>query len=88
MQRHQTKQMLMFLSFCRVCLVSVSFCFYALVGAGFIDVPLIFSCPADHVPDWQPRIILLGMVEARSVNNVKNTLCICSLLAYAPTQTF
>ena len=24
-------------------------------------------CPADHVPDWQPRI-LLGMVEARSVN--------------------
>ena len=26
-----------------------------------------FSCPADHVPDWQPRI-LLGMVEARSVN--------------------
>ena len=27
-----------------------------------------FSCPADHVPDWQPRIILLGMVEARSVN--------------------
>ena len=30
-----------------------------------------FSCPADHVPDWQPRI-LLGMVEARLVN-VKNT---------------
>ena len=39
----------------------------------FKDVPLIFSCPAGHVvvPDWQPRI-LLGMVEARSVN-VKNT---------------
>ena len=37
----------------------------------FVDVPLIFSCPADHVPNWQPRI-LLGMVEARSVN-VKNT---------------
>ena len=36
-----------------------------------VDVPLIFSCPADYVPDWQPRI-LLGMVEARSVN-VKNT---------------
>ena len=31
---------------------------------------MIFFCPADHVPDWQPRI-LLGMVEARSVN-VKN----------------
>ena len=38
----------------------------------FIDVPLIFSCPADHVPDWQPHISL-GRVEARSVNNnVKN----------------
>ena len=32
---------------------------------------IIFSCPANHVPDWQPRN-LLGMVEARSVN-VKNT---------------
>ena len=30
----------------------------------FVDVPLIFFCPADHVPYWQPRI-LLGMVEAR-----------------------
>ena len=37
----------------------------------FVGVPLIFSCPTDHVPDWQPRI-LLGTVEARSVN-VKNT---------------
>ena len=36
-----------------------------------MDAPLIFCCPADHVPDWQPRI-LLGMVEARSVN-AKNT---------------
>ena len=33
--------------------------------------PLIFSCRADHVLDWQPRI-LLDIVEARSVN-VKNT---------------
>ena len=33
----------------------------------FVDIPLIFFCPADHVPDWQPRIYL-GMVEARSVN--------------------
>ena len=24
----------------------------------FVDVPLIFSCPADHVPNWQPRIVL------------------------------
>ena len=37
----------------------------------FVDVSLDFSCPTDHVLDWQPRI-LLGMVEARSVN-VKNT---------------
>ena len=36
-----------------------------------VDIPLIFSCPADHVPDWQPYM-LLGMVETRSVN-VKNT---------------
>ena len=34
----------------------------------FVDVPLIFDGPADHVPDRQPRVILLGMVEARSVN--------------------
>ena len=35
--------------------------------------PLIFSCPIDRVPEWRPRI-LLGMVEARSVNmGVKNT---------------
>ena len=38
----------------------------------FVDVPLIFFCPADHVPDWQPRK-LLGMVEARSVNVKKTT---------------
>ena len=37
-----------------------------------VDVPLIFFCPADHVPDWQPRV-LLGMVEARSVNVKKAT---------------
>ena len=29
-----------------------------------------FSCPANHVPDWQPRVSL-GTVEARSVD-VKN----------------
>ena len=33
----------------------------------FVSV-FFFFCPAYHVvPDWQPRI-LLGMVEARSVN--------------------
>ena len=36
------------------------------------DVPLIFFCPADHVPDWQPRI-LLCMAEARLVNVKKTT---------------
>ena len=36
-----------------------------------VDVPRTFFCPADHVPDWQPRM-LLGTVEARSVN-VKKT---------------
>ena len=48
------------------------FCFvlFSCSRWSFVDVPLIFSSPADHVPDWQPRI-LLGMVEARSVN-VKN----------------
>ena len=55
---------------------SLSFCFCLFVYIfcshwSFVDVPLIFFCPADHVPDWQPRI-LLGMVEARSVN-VKKT---------------
>ena len=49
---------------------SVSFRY---VGAFFVDVPLTFSCPADHVPDCQPRI-LLGMVEARSVNVKKRTI--------------
>ena len=52
--------------------LSFLFCFCFLFSRwSFVDVPLIFSCPADHVPDWQPRI-LLGMVEAGSVN-VKNT---------------
>ena len=37
----------------------------------FVDVPLIFSCPADHVPEWQPRM-LINVDEARSVN-LKNT---------------
>ena len=37
-----------------------------------VDVPLIFFCPTDHVPDWQPRV-LLGMLEARSVHVKKTT---------------
>ena len=57
----------MFLSLCRLC-VCVFLCFHW----SLVDVPLIFFCPADHVPDWQPRV-LLGMVEARSVNVKKTT---------------
>ena len=55
------------LSFLFVCIFHLFCSHWTLV-----DVPLIFFCPADHVPDWQPRI-LLGMVEARSVNVKKTT---------------
>ena len=48
------------------------FVFFFCSHSSLVDVPLIFFCPADHVPDWQPRI-LLGMVEARSVNVKKTT---------------
>ena len=51
---------------------SFSFVFFLCSHWSFVDLPLIFFWPADHVPDWQPRI-LLGMVEARSVN-VKKTI--------------
>ena len=47
--------------------VFILFCFVFCSRWSFVDAPLIFSCPANHVPDWQPRI-LLGMVEARPVN--------------------
>ena len=53
--------------------VSVSFRYVFFCSRwSFVDVPLTFFCPADHVPDWQPRI-LLGMVEARSLNVKKAT---------------
>ena len=57
----------MFLSLCRLCV-----CVFLCSQWSLVDVPLIFFCPADHVPDWQPRV-LLGMVEARSVNVKKTT---------------
>ena len=53
----------LFLYLCRFCVFVFFFCSHW----SLVDVPLIFFCPADHVPDWQPRV-LLGMVEARSVN--------------------
>ena len=60
----------MFLSLCRLCV-----CVFLCSHWSLVDVPLIFFCPADHVPDWQPRV-LLGMVEARSVNVKKTTTTI------------
>ena len=57
----------MFLSLCRLCV-----CVFLCSHWSLVDVPLIFFCPADHVPDWQPRV-LLGMVEVRSVNVKKTT---------------
>ena len=32
----------------------------------FVNVPLIFSCPVDHVLDWQPRLLLCS-IEAQSI---------------------
>ena len=62
--------------FCYSCsFLFVVFCvfvFFFCSHWSLVDVPLISFCPADHVPDWQPRI-LLGMVEARSVNEKKTT---------------
>ena len=62
--------------FCYSCsFLFVVFCvfvFFFCSHWSLVDVPLIFFCPADHVPDWQPRIVL-GMVEARSVNVKKTT---------------
>ena len=58
----------LFLSLCRLCV-----CVFSLLSLelGRCSSDLFF-CPADHVPDWQPRV-LLGMVEARSVNVKKTT---------------
>ena len=62
--------------FCYSCsflfVVFCMFVFFFCSHWSLVDVPLIFFCPADHVPDWQPRV-LLGMVEARSVNVKKTT---------------
>ena len=57
----------MFLSLCRLCV-----CVFLCSHWSLVDVLLIFFCPADHVPDWQPRV-LLGMVESLSVNVKKTT---------------
>ena len=56
-----------------LCLCSFLFLLFLLpcFRWSFVDVALIFSCSADLIPDWQPRI-LLGRVEVRLVNNVNN----------------
>ena len=66
----------LFLSLCRCFCV---FVFFFCSHWSLVDVPLIFFCPANHVPDWQPRI-LLGMVEARSVNVKKTTTTLFALV--------
>ena len=59
------------------------FVFFFCSHWSLVDVPLIFFCPADHVPDWQPRGVLLGMVEARSVNVKKTTTYILLYTRYS-----
>ena len=44
------------LSLRRFCLFVFFFCSHWSLE----DVPLIFFCPADHVPDWQPFITGYG----------------------------
>ena len=58
----------LFLSLCRFLCVCVFLLLSLELGRCSSDL----FCPADHVPDWQPRV-LLGMVEARSVNVKKTT---------------
>ena len=61
----------LFLSLCRFCLFVFLFILLSLeLGRCSSDL----FCPANHVPEWQPRI-LLGMFEARSVNVKKTTTC-------------
>ena len=49
---------------CALCYCSFLFVvFVFMLSLKLVNVPLIFPCPPDHVPDWQPRL-LLGMVEA------------------------
>ena len=76
--------------FCYSCsFLFVVCCVFLCSHWSLVDVPLIFFCPADHVPNWQPRV-LLGMVEARSVNVKKTTTYIyrCNVLIVpAPSET-
>ena len=64
---------LLFHSFCFLFMLSLELC--------RCSSDLFLSSRPRTVPDWQPRI-LLGMVEARSVN-VKNTTTIYNLHQYS-----
>ena len=71
--------------------LSFLFVFFVCSRWSFVDVPPTFFCPADHVPDWQPRTLeLLGMVEARSVNVKKTTTTtpIFRINIYIPGRLF
>ena len=59
---------LLLLSFCRFCFVGVSVFMLALELRRCSSDLFRSSRPHIVIPDWQPRIILLGMIEARSVN--------------------
>ena len=63
---------------------------YSCSHSSLVDVSLISFCPADHVPDWQPRIVL-GMVETRSVNVKKTTqqqqFAVCRSQAVRPSRS-
>ena len=65
--------------------VFVCLCCFFCSHWSLVDVSLIYFCPADHVPDWQPRIVL-GMVEARSVY-VKKKPRIVLLMSRIHTNT-
>ena len=72
----------LFFSLYRFCVFVFLFC----SRWSLVDVLLIFFCPAHHVPDWHPRI-LLGMVEARS-SNVKKTTTTTYIHTYIHTEVF
>ena len=61
------------LCFCSFLFVVFCLCLFALSRWSFVDVPLIVSCPADHVPDWQARILLriVGVTLYESVFNLR-----------------
>ena len=56
-----------FFFFCFSFLLSFQpcFCFYDCSHWSFvlINAPLRFSCPVNHVPDWQPRVYFKGLLS-------------------------